>query len=690
MKRVIFILFAVMFGGTLTAQNQFTIGDLTYEVLNGGNSVEVHDCDTSATSVDIPSTVTNNGTKYSVTSIRYTAFYECRTLTSITIPNSITTIETMTFYGCSSLTSVNIPNSVISIGDYAFSKCSSLTSVNIPNSVISIGESAFSYCSSLTSVTIPNSVISIGESAFSYCSSLTSVTIPNSVTYIGDGTFYNCSSLTSVTIPNSVTSIKYSAFSGCSSLTSVTIPNSVKSIRDWAFSGCSNLTAINVDSGNTHYSSIDGVLYNHAQDTLIQCPEAKSSVNIPKSVTYIRNEAFSGCSNLTSITIPNSVKSIGDWAFSGCSNLTAINVDSGNTHYSSIDGVLYNYAQDTLIQCPKIKSSITIPNSVTYIRNEAFSGCSNLTSVSIPNSVKSIGERAFSDCSNLTAINVDSDNTHYSSINGILYNYAQDTLIQCPGAKSSVNIPNKVTTIGYGAFSHCNNLTAITIPNNIKSIGENAFSNCDNLTAITIPNSVKSIGERAFSNCSNLTAINVDSGNTHYSSIDGILYNHAQDTLIQCPGAKSSVNIPNKVTTIGYGAFCNCNNLTAITIPNSITSIEENAFEGCSNLTSVLSLAYTPPILGVKCFDGVNSDCSFIVPCKSMTAYHASNWIYWINTDNITGSYYTEISATINKGEIYTEYGFNENKTGTYTRTVENQGDCDSTIVLHLSVNASL
>ena len=271
-----------------------------------------------------------------------------------------------------------------------------------------------------------------------------------------------------------------------------------------------------------------------------------------------------------------------------------------------------------------------------------------------------------------------------------MYNYAQDTLIQCPGAKSSVNIPNKVTTIGYGAFSNCNNLTAITIPNNIKSIGENTFSNCDNLTALTIPNSVKSIGERAFSGCSGLTAINVDSNNTHYSSIDGILYNHAQDTLIQCPGAKSSVNIPNKVTTIGYGAFCNCNNLTAITIPNSITSIEENAFEGCSNLTSVLSLAYTPPILGVKCFDGVNSDCSFIVPCKSMTAYHASNWIYWINTDNITGSYYTEISATINEGETYTEYGFNENKTGTYTRTVKKSGDCDSTIVLHLSVNASL
>ena len=126
----------------------------------------------------------------------------------------MTSIGGGAFYGCKGLTSVTIPNSVTSIGEYAFYNCSSLTSVTIPNSVTSIGGSAFAGCPGLTSITIPNSVTSIGGSAFYGCKGLTSVTIPNSVTSIGEYAFYNCYSLTSVTIPNSVTSIGGGAFDG--------------------------------------------------------------------------------------------------------------------------------------------------------------------------------------------------------------------------------------------------------------------------------------------------------------------------------------------------------------------------------------------------------------------------------------------------------------------------------------------
>ena len=131
------------------------------------------------------------------------------------IPSSVTSIGDSAFYDCSSLTSVSIPNSVTNIGDGAF--CfSGLTSITIPNSVTNIGDDAFYGCFDLTSVTIPNSVTSIGEYAFWCCSGLTSITIPNSVTNIGDRAFGYCSGLTSVTIPNSVTNIGYQSFYCCS------------------------------------------------------------------------------------------------------------------------------------------------------------------------------------------------------------------------------------------------------------------------------------------------------------------------------------------------------------------------------------------------------------------------------------------------------------------------------------------
>ena len=331
-----------------------------------------------------------------------------------------------------------IPNSVTSICDSAFYGCKSLTSITIPNSVTSIGDGAFGRCRSLTSVTIPDSVISIGNYAFSYCTSLTSITIPNSVTSIGERAFCCCTSLTSITIPNSVTSIGDSAFSYCTSLTSATIPDSVTSIGEGAFYNCTSLKSIEVLDNNKNYASVDGVLFNKDKSELITYPASKTdnTYEIPNSVTSIDNEAFYYCKSLASVTIPDSVTSIDFSAFGNCANLNfiiyngtklqwnAINISSCNENLKNaiikctdgliengntvtIDNLEYKLNDDDTAQIIGYmgeSENITIPESISYegytftvtsIGDSVFSNCDNLISVTIPNSVKRLGDNAF-------------------------------------------------------------------------------------------------------------------------------------------------------------------------------------------------------------------------------------------------------------------------------------------------------
>ena len=222
------------------------------------------------------------------------AFWACKSLISINIPNSVTTIGNSAFALCKSLTSINIPNSVTTIGIEAFCWCGSLISINIPNSVTTIGAGAFRDCDSLTSITIPSSAVTIiGNPFFSWHGNLNN----ESKAFIyEDNVLFNKNKTTLIayraketnyTIPNSVTTIGNAAFWGCKSLTSINIPNSVTTIGNWAFWACKSLI----------------------------------SINIPNSVTTIGNQAFQKCSSLTNINIPNSVTTIEKGAFSYCINL---------------------------------------------------------------------------------------------------------------------------------------------------------------------------------------------------------------------------------------------------------------------------------------------------------------------------------------------------------------------------------
>jgi hypothetical protein len=193
-----------------------------------------------------------------------------------------------------------------------------------------MGNYVFSYCTSLTNATIPGSITSVGDEAFEFCTSLTSVNIPNAVTSIGYYAFGGCSSLTSVAIPGRVTTIGDAAFAACTSLTNVTIGGGVTNVGFEALDSCTSLIAITVDATNDSFSSLDGVLLNKSQNTLIAFPGGKAGgYSIPGTVTSIGDGAFVGSTGLTSITISGSLTNIGYLAFQSCTSLTSVTIVKG-------------------------------------------------------------------------------------------------------------------------------------------------------------------------------------------------------------------------------------------------------------------------------------------------------------------------------------------------------------------------
>ena len=197
-----------------------------------------------------------------ITTISYSAFEECTSLTQVAIPVGVKEIHAGAFLGCTNLKNAYLPSTVTDIGGSAFSGCSALESITIPASVETIESQAFYNCKNLKNVVVPDSVTALGSGAFSNCSGLTSVTISKNIKSIEYATFAGCSNLTEIVIPDGVTKIGNFAFEKSPNLKTITIPKSVDTIGSFVFNNSDNLTVVNYGGTKEDWEKINTDDYN--------------------------------------------------------------------------------------------------------------------------------------------------------------------------------------------------------------------------------------------------------------------------------------------------------------------------------------------------------------------------------------------------------------------------------------------
>jgi uncharacterized repeat protein (TIGR02543 family) len=512
-----------------------------------------------------------------LTSIGQGAFYDTPALTTFTIPTGVTTIGPSAF-GESGVTSVTIPASVTTIGIYAFQNAASLASVTFSGSALTtIAEGTFQGASALTSVTIPAGVTSIGMFAFRDATELTSVTIPASVTSIGQYAFLDATKLASFAFLGNAPTISDNAFYGIASRTANVESGAIGFGTEWGQPFYGWNVVINAVLPNGTYSCTTGVIttdteniYQITNDEVRMVsgvPACSGAVVIPEGVSKIGMWAFNGA-QLSSITIPESLTVIGYQAFASATSLESVTF----TGTSSLD----NINEMAFFNTPAL-TNFTIPNGVRYVGDMGFY-LTGLTSINIPASLLNIGNRSFEDTP-LASFAVDANNQHYSSVNGVLFNKNQTTMIAYPRAKSGTTytIPSGVTSIAFGAFKGVSSLTSVTIPTTVTSIDGYAFADATSLASIEIPASVTTIGTWAFNRTSALRSITFASG----SALTEIGYGVFSESGL------TSIAIPNSVTSIADYAFESARSLASIEIPVNVTTIGQAAFQRTSALTSV-------------------------------------------------------------------------------------------------------
>ncbi|MBQ9801741.1 MAG: leucine-rich repeat domain-containing protein [Clostridia bacterium] len=481
---------------------------------------------------------------------------------------------------------------VTQLGPSAFSGAA-FDKITIPESITVIGAGAFNNCANVKHITLPSSITAIPDNAFNSCIYLEEITIPAKVTSIGVDAFRGCTTLTSVTVPEGVTSIGADAFYGCHNLKSITLPSTLEMVGARAFTVVREEDTFTEFDPLTYYK-LDNNLYlgndqNPRLVLILLGDKSQTSYTVHADTRVIYSYALAYTA-LESVTLHDNVTHISDYAFYSSSALTAIHVPDKVTHIGA----------SAFAYCSKLKV-VTGMNNIVTIGAEAFRGCASGLSVNIGSTLQKLGYNIFGGRTNMAGItegNIsyigNSENPHLILIRAINRDKQSDYTIH-PDTKfiyeyafyncdltTEITVPTGVVHIARCVFLDCNKLNYVQLPNTLTVIEPYAFENCKKITSIVVPDSVTYIGDGAFYNCTGIAKITLPfvgrtptGGNVLFGSVFGAsaIGQHVR----RVPSALRNVIITGG-TTIGAGAFSDCENIESITLPASLKTIGEGAF----------------------------------------------------------------------------------------------------------------
>ncbi len=576
----------------------------------------------------------------------------------LALGDGITAVSSYAFYGCESLSQISAPDSLVYIGEKAFDGTAFLT--NKAEGAVYVGNVLYTYKgeiendgafalragttgiadnalfarTEITEISIPDTVKAIGKRAFYGCTSLENVTVGAGLSYVGSQAFYDTPWLeaqsgqvvigktlyeykgndVSTEVGNAVEFIAGNAFENNTSLTKIVLPDSVKYIGENAFAECANLENISFGSGlsrvgkNAFYGTKwlenqeNGVIYASMVAVAFKgtMPD-DASVEIAEGTVTLEDGLFENQNTLYKLTIPESVTYIGENTFDRCLNLTIYASEGSYAEEYAIKKGIPIYTSESADTI--VSSGTTDTYTWTLYKDGTleFDGTGKISALPSGIDRNRVVSLVVSD--GITAIGAgvfDGTKWFEDAPSGAVY--AGKVLYKYKGASAPAvltwaTVKDGTVSISDSAFVNVTEIAGIVIPDSVVSIGEEAFYGCENLETVTGGENVEYIGNDAFYK-TEWFGLQSDGeiylGKTLYAykgdAPDRTIVNIADGTVSISDAAFHGllglydVTFPESLTTIGNEALAYCENLGTVTVPVTVENIGENAFDGCDGI----------------------------------------------------------------------------------------------------------